>query len=106
MAAAIAALQRGFRVVIADGGEPPIDKPCGEGLMPDGLAAVQSLGLHLPLNETHPFRGIRFISSDLSAQAAFPDGSHGLAMRRLKLHQFLAERASQLGAEFLWRSPV
>ena len=36
LATAIAARQRGFDVVVADGAQPPIDKPCGEGLMPDG----------------------------------------------------------------------
>jgi len=31
LAAAIAARQRGFRVVVADGAQMPINKPCGEG---------------------------------------------------------------------------
>ena len=29
LATAIAARQRGFDVVVADGAQPPIDKPCG-----------------------------------------------------------------------------
>ena len=45
LAMAIAARQRGFRVVVADGQQPPIDKACGEGLMPDGLAALERLGV-------------------------------------------------------------
>ena len=40
LAAGIAARQHGFAVVVADGAIPPIDKPCGEGLMPDGIAAL------------------------------------------------------------------
>ena len=43
LAAAIAARQRGFDVLVADGAEPPIDKACGEGLLPDGLAALERL---------------------------------------------------------------
>ena len=39
------ARQRGFDVVVADGAMPPIDKPCGEGLMPDGLCALADLGV-------------------------------------------------------------
>ena len=35
LAAAIAARRKGLRVVVADGNRPPIDKACGEGLMPD-----------------------------------------------------------------------
>ena len=51
LAAAIAARQRGFRVIVADGMRPPIDKACGEGLMPDGLAALERLGIRVPLSE-------------------------------------------------------
>ena len=72
MAAAIAARQRGLRVMVADGQQPPIDKACGEGLMPDGLAALERLGIRVPLSEAHPFRGIRFVGSNSSAEAPFP----------------------------------
>ncbi|MGH9469745.1 MAG: NAD(P)-binding protein, partial [Terriglobia bacterium] len=37
LAAAIAARRKGFHVVVADGGCPPIDKACGEGLLPKGV---------------------------------------------------------------------
>jgi menaquinone-9 beta-reductase len=115
LAAAIAARQSGFSVVVADGVEPPIDKACGEGLMPDALAALEQLGIRLPLNETpfneaqaeaYPFRGIRFLSSDLSADARFPFNSCGLAIRRTSLHRILMDRAEQLGAILLWGTPV
>lgn len=105
LAAAIAARQRGFSVMVADGAAPPIDKACGEGLMPDGLAALETLGLQLPLADAYPFRGIRFLSSELSAEASFPHG-RGLAMRRPILHRFMSERAEHLGAELMWRTPV
>ncbi len=45
LAAAIAARKRGFEVVVADSAQPPIDKACGEGLMPDGVAALARLGV-------------------------------------------------------------
>jgi len=45
LAAAIAARRAGFDVVVADRSQPPIDKACGEGLMPDGLSALQRLGV-------------------------------------------------------------
>jgi len=44
LAAAIAARQQGFRVIVADGAKPPIDKACGEALMPDAIAAFTRLG--------------------------------------------------------------
>jgi len=106
LAAAIAARQRGFRVVAADGAQPPIDKACGEGLMPDSLAALASLGIQLSLSDAHPFRGIRFHSGALSADAHFPAGGCGLAVRRISLHRIMMERAAQLGTDFLWRAAV
>jgi menaquinone-9 beta-reductase len=110
LAAAIAARQRGFEVLVADGNQPPIDKACGEGLLPDGLAALERLGIHVPLAEGWPFRGIRFLSNSLSVDALFPADrtglATGLAIRRTSLHQLMIERAEQLGAGLLWRTAV
>ena len=106
LAAAIAARQRGFRVIVADGMRPPIDKACGEGLMPDGLAALERLGIRVPLSEAYPFRGIRFVGLDSSAEAVFPGEAAGLAVRRTSLHPIIAERAEQLGTDFLWGTSV
>lgn len=106
LAMAITARQRGLGVLVADGMQPPIDKACGEGLMPDGLAALERLGIQLPLSQAHSFRGIRFLSKSLSADAAFPDGGCGVAARRTILHQVMSERAAQVGAGLLWGTPV
>jgi len=106
LAAAIAARQRGFRVTVADGMVPPIDKACGEGLMPDGLAAFERLGVQLSVSTTFAFRGIRFLNNDFSADALFPAGSHGLAARRTVLHEVMAQRAQQVGVDLLWGRAV
>lgn len=106
LAAAIALRQSGFRVVVADGAHPPIDKACGEGFLPDGVAALQGLRIRVPADESWVFRGIRFRSGELSADAAFPESSCGLAVRRISLHRLMVERAEQTGAELLWGSPV
>src|SRR5579863_2603239 len=106
LAAAIAARARGFRVLVADGAQPPIDKACGEGLLPDGRAALELLGIHVPLAEAYPFRGIRFVTATLSADARFPRESCGLAVRRTLLHRLMIERAEQLGVGLLWRTVV
>src|SRR6267142_2454477 len=52
LAAAIAARKKGFEVMVADGARPPSDKACGEGLMPNTLAAIRELGI-----EIHPWEG-------------------------------------------------
>jgi flavin-dependent dehydrogenase len=106
LAMAIAARQRGMSVAVADGMLPPTDKACGEGLMPDGLAALERLGLQLPITAAYPFRGITFLSQVLSADALFPSGGHGLATRRTVLHRIMTERAGQVGAELLWGKSV
>jgi flavin-dependent dehydrogenase len=106
LAAAITARERGFRVLVADGAQPLIDKACGEGLLPNGRAALERLGVHLASADAHPFRGIRFVSAALSADAPFPGNGCGLAIRRTSLHRVMVERAEQLGADLLWRTAV
>ncbi len=105
LAAAIAARRKGFRVVLADARKPPIDKACGEGVMPDGLAAAARLGLHLPPAESFAFRGICFHGEDVSVAADFPNGC-GRGFRRTALQQALAAQAAQCGVELRWGSAI
>jgi flavin-dependent dehydrogenase len=105
LATAIAARRRGLSVLVADGALPPIDKPCGEGLMPDGIEALHRLGVAIPKNQTHPFRGIRFVNGNQKAEAPFPRGT-ALGIRRTVLHQILIDHAAAAGALLLWQAPV
>jgi flavin-dependent dehydrogenase len=105
LAAAIAARRKGLRVVAADGAQPPIDKACGEGLLPDGVAALKELGVAIDPAESFPFRGIRFLEPPASAEASFPSGC-GLGVRRTALHRVLAEEAAHSGVVLLWGTPV
>lgn len=105
LAAAIAASQKGFRVSIADSATPPVDKACGEGLMPDGIAALRQLGVTVPFQQRFVFRGIRFIEGNLTAQSEFPNES-GWGIRRTTLHTLLCERAETLGVEMHWGKRV
>lgn len=105
LAAAISTRQQGFEVMVADCREPPIDKACGEGIMPDGLAALAKMGVTLENVETGLFRGIRFIENGESVEAVFPQGvGHGI--RRILLHDRLHYRAAALGVQFCWATPV
>ena len=106
LAAAIAARQRGFEVMVADGAQPSIDKACGEGFLPDGVSALEALGVQVPLGRGWPFRGIRFLSGGWAAEAPFTGSNFGLAVRRTNLHRLMMERAAQLGAELRWGTPV
>lgn len=106
LAAAIAARQLGFSVVVAEGARPPIDKACGEALLPDAIPALERLGIFVPAGDACPIRGVRFLSSALSAETLFPSGCFGLSIRRTVLHRIMSERAAALGVELLWQSPV
>ncbi len=106
LAAALAWRARGFSVVVADSGHPPIDKACGEGLMPDSLEALAELGVHLDgVPASHPFRGIRFLGANSQVAATFPTGE-GIGLRRTVLHEMMIERAAAVGVEMRWGATV
>ena len=105
LAAAIAARRKGLAVTVMDGARPPIDKACGEGLMPDGLAALRALGITLDSADAHPFRGIRFVGHGVSVAADFPEG-HALGVRRTALHAKMVAAAEAAGVELRWGTPV
>lgn len=105
LAAAITARNRGLDVIVADSAEPPIDKACGEGLMPDALAALHELGIEVNECEGYPFRGIRFLGHDMEVDANFSFGC-GIGVRRPVLHQKLIEQACALGVSFRWKTPI
>src|SRR6476620_5472642 len=88
LAAAIAARRRGLNVTLADASHPPIDKACGEGIMPDAMAAAAQLGIEIPADAGFPFRGIRFAGPTHSVSGRFPQGE-GRGIRRTVLHSLL-----------------
>jgi flavin-dependent dehydrogenase len=105
LAAAIAARRRGFHVTLADCSVPPIDKACGEGIMPDGLAAARELGLELDRAEAYPFRGIRFCDGAAAVESPFPHGC-GAGLRRTALHRLMTARAAEDGVRLVWGARV
>ena len=105
LASAIVLRSRGFSVMVADPALPPIDKACGEGLMPDALASLARLGVTLRPEHCFPFRGIRFLGGGNTVDASFPNGS-GVGIRRTHLHQALIDRAEEAGATLLWGTAV
>jgi len=105
LAAAIAACQRGMSVTLADGTTPPIDKACGEGMMPETLSALGELGVRVRPEQGFAFRGIRFLEEHQQVCGEFPQGT-GLGIRRTHLHEWLIHRAMQCGVRLLWQTPV
>jgi len=73
--------------------------------LPRGVAALRALGISLPPESAHPFRGIQFVDEASVARADFA-GATGFSVRRVKLHQILARRAMEEGVEFRWGACV
>ena len=105
LAAAIAASHKGLSVVVADGAEPPIDKACGEGLMPETQTALRDLGVELPAGAGYRFRGLQFIEGYAQVAADFPKG-WGIGVRRTLLHEVLIQDAEKCGVKLLWKAQV
>jgi len=105
LAAAIAACAKGLNVTLAEAEKPPIDKACGEGLMPDSLAAAAALGVVVEPEHGCRFRGIRFQGEFNSITSEFPDGC-GIGVRRPMLQGLLIERAEAIGVRLLWGARV
>jgi menaquinone-9 beta-reductase len=105
LAAAIAACQRGLSVIVVDGLKPPIDKACGEGLLPETQKALGELGIAVSSEDGCRFRGIRFVEKETQVSADFAEGQ-GIGIRRTLLHQKLLERAEACGVQLRWQTTV
>jgi flavin-dependent dehydrogenase len=103
LATALAARELGLEVEVLDRFHPPIDKPCGEGILPAGLAALDDLGIAAAALGGREIRGVRYldVGSGAVAQARFA-ARPGLGVRRTVLHDVLARRAAEAGARLSW----
>lgn len=97
LAAAIHAALAGMEAVVVEPRTTPVDKACGEGVMPSGVAALRALGVEAAGRE---LRGIRYLDGRRRAEAPFR-GRTGLGIRRTVLHSALHERARELGVRIL-----
>ena len=87
--------------MVLDQAIPPIDKACGEGLLPDGIAILDRLGIRVPAHLGFHFTGIRFSDYQSSVVSNFRTG-YGIGMRRTHLHALLLESAQELGVKMTW----
>lgn len=93
LATAVHAARAGLEVVVVEHRRGPIDKACGEGLMPHSLAHLERLGVR---PEGRSFHGIRYLDGRCTAEARFTAGP-GRGVRRTVLHAALADAASDAG---------
>ena len=93
LATALYAARAGLRTVLLDARPSPIDKACGEGLMPGAVRGLRELGVH-PQGQS--IRGIRYTDGRRVVDAAFRHGT-GLGVRRTSLQAVLLDAARDAG---------
>lgn len=97
LAAAVEARLAGLSVTVLEPRGTPVDKACGEGLMPGAVAALGRLGVR-PAGR--PFSGVAYVAPGRYVRADFRDGP-GLGVRRVELSRALAARAAELGVTWV-----
>ncbi|MEI6251646.1 MAG: NAD(P)/FAD-dependent oxidoreductase [Mycobacteriaceae bacterium] len=97
LATAIHAARAGLETVVIDRRSGPIDKACGEGLMPHTVKQLQNIGVPL---RGRAFRGITYLDSTRSVEAHFRSGS-GLGVRRTVLSDALRDTAAAAGVRMI-----
>ncbi len=100
LATALYAARAGLDVAVLEPRDGPIDKACGEGLMPGAAAALRDLGVQV---DGQPLRGIRYTDGIRSAAAPFANGP-GYGVRRTALHNALAAAVREAGVPVLPRA--
>lgn len=101
LAVAIRAAGVGLGVALVDRMRPPVDKACGEGLMPDGARRLEALGVEVAADHRRPLWGVRYLDGDLVAEGRFPVAP-GLGARRTALHAAMVRRAEEVGVDLRW----
>jgi len=108
LAFAAAAARSGHAVTVLDRRALPIDKACGEGVLPAGVKALGALGVldRLSADDASPLRELRWMGEDGAvAHLALPTPG-GLGVRRLALSTALAAVAREAGAELVEEAEV
>ena len=108
LALAIHTATRGLSTIVLERRTWPVDKACGEGLMPSGLGQLEGMGVlgRVSSADCTPFESIRYVQEDGTFAEARLPGHGGLGIRRLALVEAMAARAQELGAQLKSRSPV
>lgn len=97
LATAIHAARAGLETVVIEKRTGPIDKACGEGLMPHAVRRLALLGAQ---PEGKPFKGISYFDGKRAVTAHFTSG-RGFGVRRTMLHCALLTEAERAGVKIV-----
>ena len=95
LATALYADRAGLTVAVVERRTAPVDKACGEGLMPGAVAALADLGVD---PDGVDFAGIRYVRGSRQAEARFSAGP-GRGVRRTTLHAALSDAVADGGID-------
>jgi flavin-dependent dehydrogenase len=93
LATALVAARAGLDVVVREPRPGPVDKACGEGLMPGAVVGLESLGVEL---RGRPLAGIRYVDGERRVETPFRHGA-GRGVRRTTLHEALSDAVAAAG---------
>jgi flavin-dependent dehydrogenase len=101
LAFAAAAARRGLAVTVLERAAFPVDKACGEGILPAGVRALDALGARALLgpDDASPLAELRWCEPDGAGAVLRLPAPGGLGVRRTALSAALAARARAAGAE-------
>lgn len=97
LATALRGAKAGLEVAVVERRSGPIDKACGEGLMPHTIRQLDSLGI---TTEGRSFRGISYTNGIRHVDAPFRFGA-GRGVRRTALHGALLDATTRAGVQIL-----
>jgi flavin-dependent dehydrogenase len=92
---ALLAARAGLDVVVREPRPGPVDKACGEGLMPGAVAGLADLGVALT---GRSLAGIRYVDARTRVETSFRHG-RGMGVRRTTLHAALGEAIAAAGVQ-------
>lgn len=108
LAFATAAARRGLDVAVLERRRGPLDKACGEGVLPRGVEVLARLGVldRIGSADLAPIREIRWIDGDGRSAALRLPRPGGAGIRRTALSAALLAAAREAGAEVVLGADV
>jgi 2-polyprenyl-6-methoxyphenol hydroxylase-like FAD-dependent oxidoreductase len=80
----------GFAVSLFEKRAFPIDKVCGQGIMPKGHELLKKIGIHFNQENSFEFEGIQYNDKDIRIEGLL--SSNGIAVKRSELSSLLYEK--------------
>ena len=85
--------QKGHKVTVFEKRNYPIDKVCGQGIMPKGRKLLHEVGIVFNSQNSHQFSGIKYIDKEIQLDGDL--NQKGIAVERSTLSQLLYNKCNE-----------